>query len=209
VWIKSYSRPIDDKIFNTCTEVESEALKLASEIPEQTFTIEIHPKSGTKLIGSFISERSDTYDMAAVDALADHSREPIAHYYAVRGGHHLRCRDANGSVSESSTLPWMQSTAQFQVWHFTRSDTDMDHAYVITKEPLDSIDGPKLLRDVSQLLGARFLFLYARNDPWFYGFVSSAMPYVFADLSKRITSLEAFKATKTLICYTDSGCKVR
>ena len=92
-----------------------------------------------------------------------------------------------------------------EIWHFFITPINVAHVFVITKAPLKTVDGDALMARVTKLLSARNVFLYVRNDPWFFGEVFDPLPFYFADEFKPVT-LEQYLASPTLTCYTGSGC---
>jgi hypothetical protein len=85
---------------------------------------------------------------------------------------------------------------------------NMAHVFVVTSIPLEEIKSEELIAKVKEHLGARFMFLYVRNDPWFLGYSQNTVPYIFTDSFIRL-SAEDYRKTKTMVCYSDTGCRVR
>ncbi len=83
----------------------------------------------------------------------------------------FRCRDSHNRLSQTTgpdgdplqlLLP-----GRTEIWHFDLHNILMAHVYVVTGIPLEKIDGNALLSDVTRRLGAHYVFLYVREDPWF------------------------------------------
>jgi hypothetical protein len=131
-------------------------------------------------------------------------------HYSVDGRYHFYCRDSAGAVSETSSVQGDPLELRFggataSILHFDFYNNKMARVYVVTKAPLGSIPGQQLLDRVTTLLDARFVFLYVRNDPWFYGYSSDSSPYMFTDLSGAIDE-EQYLKTQTISCMTGKGC---
>jgi hypothetical protein len=81
---------------------------------------------------------------------------------------------------------------------------------MVTDVPLKSLSALEetmLITQVKGLLSARFVqSIYIRNDPWFLGAAPNSLIYLFTD-SFQGTTLEEYKATKTLDCNENFGCK--
>jgi hypothetical protein len=142
---------------------------------------------------------------------AQPSAYPFAMFYAVDGNYHLRCRDAQHHLTDApgpggDPLRFDVRGGRAQILHFDMYDVYMAHVYMMSDVPLEKIDAPDLLARVTQRLRARYVFLYVRQDPWFYAYSHDATLYIFADTSKMI-SQEAYLASQTLNCSTGSGCR--
>jgi|HubBroStandDraft_6_1064221.scaffolds.fasta_scaffold569133_2 hypothetical protein len=204
-------RPVDPALFNNCGQVESGARQLAREIPDRVFIMELYPR-GQTLYFPFPSEFRRT--PLAVNWLTSYHPQtsPYAMFYSVDGEYTFRCRDEQNKFVETSgshgdTLQLTLSTGKAVIWHFDMTPEKMAHVFVVTATPLENINGEELMAEVKKQLGARFMFLYARNDPWFLGYSYDTLPYIFTDSDRKI-SAEEYRKTRTMVCYTDTRCGV-
>lgn len=212
-------RPIDDGLFESCNQVKNRALELAGSLSKPVYFLQLYPKEGRSLFYPFPSDVSTEVKFRWLSEY-DPRGHPYALLYFAHGAYSFRCRDNQDHYSESSATPKLSSsgreydpllvqltTGTATIWHFWATDTNMDTVYVVTETPLEKLNGEEVLAKVKGRLGARYMFLYVRNDPWFFGYAEDSIPFVFADSFRRITESE-YRATHTMVCYSDSGCKV-
>jgi hypothetical protein len=199
---------VEQELFANCAKVEKYSPLTKPEGNDRVYSIELYPKLGGGSATTFMSEHSAESVAAWMKTELGHSK-PIAMFYFIDGAYAFRCRDSMDRFHESSSggNP-LQLTSDTYILHFDVYDNQMVYVYVVTKEPLEAVDGDQMLARVSKLLGARFVFLYIRNDPWFYGYVHDSSPFMFSDLSRAISAPDYLK-TKTTSCVTGQGCRLR
>jgi hypothetical protein len=201
--------PVDDALFENCSSIETIAQQHDVGGPEQAYSIELYPKYAGSPVFPFLSEQ--TIGMVTRWLGAERrARTPLAIMYSVAGRSLLKCRDTSGAlheISSSSGSPLDLEIAGMsaKILHFDFYNKKMAHVYVVATAALDAIDGADVLDRVTRLLGARFVFLYIRNDPWFYGYSPDSSPYMFTDLSNMLTE-EQYLKTQTMSCMTTYGC---
>jgi hypothetical protein len=203
---------LDDVVFQSCDEVLSRAVQLASPIQEPAYVMELYPKSRGRVL-AFPAEVTASY---AARWLSSHDLKeyPYALFYFVNGGYTLRCRDIggrfvrlSGPFGAASPLDLKLPAGNAEIWHFYFTPINNAHVLVVTEIPLDVLDGRALMAQVKELLSARQMDLYVRNDPWFLGVAPDALPYLYTDSFTRPTYAE-YQATRTMICSTMYACKV-
>ena len=204
--------PVDENLFRSCIDVERVAQQVRPNIPDRVYTVELYSERRGTPVFPFPSDSLPT-DATRWMGNRELTPSPFAMFYSVNGGYKFRCRDlqnrfveSTGSGSDPLRLDIV--TGATVIWHFNITARHMAHAFVVTDASLERLNGKQLLDEVAQRIGARFLFLYVRNDPWFYGYSSDSTPYLFADSLKPITE-EEYRATRTMECSTDQGCRVR
>jgi hypothetical protein len=175
------------------------------------FSIELYPKSMGSSVFPFPSEHSIGAVIGWLRAEMP-VETPFAMFYSVNGRYVLNCRDTSGAVHEISSrlgnpLDLDIANMNAHILHFDFHNQKMAHVYIVAKAPLRAISGEEVLERVTRLLGARFVFVYIRNDPSFYGYSMDSSPYLFADRSKMLTADEYLR-TDTMSCITKSGCHV-
>jgi hypothetical protein len=205
--------PLDDYVFQNCEDVLSRAVEYSGNVHESAYLLELYPKNQGRVGPPFPSEMTATY---ATRWLASHDPKtlPYALFYFVKDSYTLRCRDDRGRFAQlsgpfgsHSTLDMKSVAGRAEIWHFYFTPTNVAHVFVIAETPVDALDGQALMAQVKELLNARYLFLYVRNDPWFLDVAPNPLPYLFTDSFKRITERE-YQETRMLTCYSNSGCKV-
>jgi hypothetical protein len=207
-----YLRAVDESRFHSCKEVESTAREIARGIQDHVFTVALFPRNGRSLYYPFPAER---HGPAAVKWIAGYelSSAPYALFYSVAGAYSFRCRDNQNQILQSTgpdgdPLQLTVATGRATIWHVSDTPLNLARVFVVTDIPLERLDGEQLLAQVKRRLGARFVFLYVRNDAWFLGYSPDSIPYIFTDSVKRITE-EEYRATRTMYCNTDQGCFVQ
>lgn len=205
-----YLEPLNEGSFQNCGSVLARAKELADGIQKPVFMMELFPKSRAL----FFPFASEGYGVQAQRWLAAHKETPtpFALLYFVDNQYTLRCRDSDGRSVKllgpgGDPLALGLGADQTEIWHFFFTPVGAAHVFVVTAADLKTIDGDALLALVTRRLGARFVYMYVRNDPWFLGVSPDPLPYVFADTSKA-PSREQYIATETLTCYTNSPCKL-
>jgi|SRR5580658_789045 hypothetical protein len=217
--IGGFVRPIDRGLFDNCDQVKDRASQLASSISRPVYFMQLYPSDAKPLYSLFASDGSTEEKFRWV-SLHDPQHHPYALFYFAHGAYSFRCRDNQDHYAEASATPPLASargeydplliqlsTGPATIWHFWATDTNMDTVYVVTGTPLEKLNGGEVFTKVKERLGARAMFLYVRNDPWFFGYVADSVPLIFTDSYRRITESE-YRSTHTMVCYTDSGCKV-
>jgi hypothetical protein len=206
----NHRRGLEDATFANCKEVLDRARSLATDIHEPAYFMELFPQSQPQR-DTFLSE---TTAAQAAWWIAHNDPKTYRHglFYFVKGSYTLRCRDTSGRYVKLSgpsdgegPLDLDLPSGKAEIWHFFISPINMAHVFVITEAPLKTVDGDALMARVTKLLSARTVFLYVRNDPWFFGEVFDPLPFYFADGIKTAT-LQEYRASPTLTCYTGSGC---
>jgi hypothetical protein len=205
------SLPVEDSLFNNCGEVEILARQLSPGTSDRTYTIELFPRSHGTSVFPFPSEHSVSAVTGWI-ASHDQSGHPFAMFYSVNGAYAFRCRDIQNRFVESASpesdpFQITLTAGRAVIWHFDLYNRNMAHVFVVTDVALGRINGEAVLREITRRLGARFVFLYIRNDPWFFGYSSDSTPYIFADSAKALTE-KAYKATETMSCMTGQTCRV-
>jgi hypothetical protein len=197
---------VEQERFANCGKVEKFSPLTKPEGADRVYTVELYPTLEGGPATAFMSEHSAASIAGWIRTELGH-RKPVAMFYFIDGAYAFRCRDSmNRSYESSSGGNPLQLTSDTYILHFDVYDKQMVYVYVVTKEPLEAVDGDQMLARVSKLLGARFVFLYIRNDPWFYGYVHDSSPFMFVDLSRAISEPEYLK-TKTTSCMTGQGCR--
>src|SRR5258708_7822886 len=201
--INHFRIPLDNSVFDNCAEVEKVARDLPAKDP--VYTVELFSRQKGSFSFPFPSEHS-LANVTQWIAEIKNRAFPAAMFYAVDGRFRFRCRDSQNRLSqttgaEGDPLQLLLPGSRTEIWHFDLSNVYMAHVYVVTDLALDRIDGKDLLAQVTQRLGARFVFLYIRRDPWFYDHSLDSTPYIFADWSKALDA-EQYRATPTLDCMT-------
>jgi hypothetical protein len=205
-------RPVEADLFHDCGGLATAATKLARAVPDRAFVMELFPKNEHSLFYPFASETVITpLAIQWIDKYQP-TNFPYALLYWVDGKHTLRCRDDQHRFTESSgpdgdVLQLRLSAGNAVIWHFFVTPVDVAHVFVVTQIPLNKIDGQELMREVKRQLGARYVFIYTRNDPWFFGYSPDTLPYIFTESFKRISELE-YLGTNTAVCDSDTGCRV-
>jgi hypothetical protein len=217
-----FLRPVDDSLFHSCGKVESRALELASSISDQVYFMELYPMGGKSLFHAFFADGGIEAKFKWLTEY-DVNGPPYALFYFVNGAYALRCRDDLGHFFElagpkgpsKSARPGgdpfelAKTPGQTVIWHFFLTPINVAHVFVVSQTPLQALDGEELIAQVQERLAARYVFLYVRNDPWFFGYASDSIPFIFADSSKEPTE-EQYRATETMVCITgNGGCTVR
>src|ERR1700733_11085012 len=148
-------RPVDPALFSDCSQVESVARKLAREIPDRVFIMNLYPRGTNPLYFPFPSEYPHT--PLAVNWLASYHPQtsPYALFYSVDGEYTFRCRDEQNKFVETSgahgdTLQLTLSTGKAVIWHFDMTPEKMAHVFVVTATPLESINGEELMAEVKK-----------------------------------------------------------
>jgi hypothetical protein len=204
---------LDDRAFGSCDEILRRALELGRNIDDPAYLIELFPRSQGRVGPPFLSERTASF---AAQWLASHDPNslPYALFYFAKGAYTLRCRDNDGRYvkrsgpsSSSGPLDLNLADGKAEVLHFYFTPINLAHAFVITQIPLQTLNGNALMAKVKDLLGARSLFLYVRNDPWFLGVAPDPLAYLFTNSFKRISEQE-YRESQMLTCYSGSGCKL-
>jgi hypothetical protein len=202
---------VDDSLFHSCNEVESKAREFSRDIKDRVYTMGVFPRNGRFLYAGFLSEG---YARHAVTWLAGYEprSSPYALFYFVDGAYTFRCRDDQSHLLESTgpegdPLQLKLAEGRAAIWHFFFTPINVAHVFVVADVPLTSLSGDQLLAEVTQRLGARVVFLYVRNNPWFLGYSPNSAPYIFTDSFKTITE-EQYRASRTLVCYTGQKCGV-
>jgi hypothetical protein len=209
-------RPVDDSLFRSCPDLQRRALELAGRISDRVFFMELYPRSAKPLFRAFLADGGMQQKFYWLTKFDVHS-PPYALLYYINGAYALRCRDDQGrafetagpkgqgpSASTSNPLVLGALRGTTTIWHFSITPTDVARVFVITSSPLRSVNGERLLAEVKERLDGRYVFLYVRNDPWFFGNASDSVPFIFADPSTHPTE-EQYKASETMICITDNG----
>jgi hypothetical protein len=202
--------PLDESEFQSCSHVEEIARGFDPKIADRVYSLELFSKSKGDFAWPFAT---DTPFTQVTNWIGAHQREayPFAMFYAVYGRYRFRCRDAQGNLSETAgpggdPLEFTIRGGTAQVLHF-KFNVDMAQIYAVTSIPLENIEAADLLARVTQLLHARYVFLYVRGDPWFYGYARESTPFIFSDGSKAISE-EAYRRSQTLTCMTSEGCRI-
>lgn len=206
-----YLRSLRADIFQSCEEVKNRAQTLSAEIADRVHVIALYPDQRTL----FMPFPSDNHAQAAASWISNHNQRnsPFGLFYFVNGSYKFRCRDAHDRLTEVSgpsgddPLALKASGINTSIWHFFLTPKGVAHVFVLTSEPLRDLRGEELLAQVGTLLQARFVFLYARNDPWFLDYAPDSLPYIFAASFRRISEDE-YRASETLVCSTDHGCRL-
>ncbi|MGP0075411.1 MAG: hypothetical protein ACLPWF_26145 [Bryobacteraceae bacterium] len=213
----THQHALDDNAFQSCDEVLNRAVALSADIRESAYVMELFPKSRGTAAYPFPSEVTAA---SAASWIASHDTKsiPAALFYFVKGAYTLRCRDnqgkyvrLSGPFGAASPLVLNVGVGTGEIWYFFRNPlTHNAFVYVVTDVPLKSLSEPDeigLMNQVKELLDARFVqAIYLRNEPWFLGTAPNSLIYLFADAFPRMT-LEEYKATKTLWCNQNQGCK--
>ena len=113
----------------------------------------------------------------------------------------------SGPVGGHSPLDLNLAVGKVEILHFYFTPINNARVFAVTDAPLDVLDGSGLVAQVKELLSARHMNLYVRNDPWFLGFAPDPLLYLFTDSFKRISYAE-YQATRTMSCDTLYDCKV-
>jgi hypothetical protein len=204
---------LDDSVFQSCEEVLSHARQFSSELRDPAYLIELFPKSQGRVGPPFLSEVTA---WSATQWLTTHDSKtlPYALFYFAKGAYTLRCRDNEGNyvklsgpLGSPSPLELNFAAGKAQLWHFYFTPINVAHVFVVTDTLPDVLGGEALLAQVQKVLSARYVFLYARNDPWFLGVAPDPLLYLFTDSFKGISEQE-YRISRTLTCYTGSGCKI-
>jgi hypothetical protein len=205
---------LEDSVFQTCGEVYKRSMAFSRDVHETVYLLEVYPYSHP---GRFLPFPSGATAMSAASWLSRFvpaTSGPYALLYSVNGRNTLRCRNSEGNYTELSdssggngALDLDLHPGKAEIWHFFFTPVNAAHVFVITDLPLDRIDGTALMRRVKELLKARYVYLYVRNDPWFLGMEFDPLGYLFTDSFKQITASE-YKTSQTLACDTSSGCKL-
>lgn len=210
-------RALEDSAFRSCDEVLSRAVALSADIHESAYVMELFPKSRGTAASSFPSEVTAA---SAASWIASHDTKsiPAALFYFVKGAYTLRCRDSAGNYAElsgphgsPSPLELDIGSGKGEIWDFYITENYRNaFVYVVTDASLPTLSEPdeiRLMNHVQELLDARFVqAIYLRNEPWFLGTAPNSLIYLFTDAFPRMT-LEEYKATKTLWCNQNQGCK--
>src|SRR5579883_3224914 len=213
LWTDGYLRPLEPTVFHDCAQVEQRAREVAASIGDRSFLIQLFPSNHRSL--SFPFPTDQALAPRALEWLADYRPEdsPYALLYSLDGKYAFRCRDdqnrRSGLSGDNTNLLQLQAVGGSAViWHFFMTPQYMAHAFVVAQMPLEQINGIELMNAVKNRLGARYLFLYVRNDPWFLRYSYDTLPYVFSDSYGTITA-EKYRRSKTLVCFSDTGCRLK
>lgn len=214
-----FPQKVPPATFESCRDVEASAKEFSNESPLWVYAVESFPSDQRSLFLPFLSDdlRDDGgflwQALAWLNSYRNQAPPPRAILYFVNGRYAFRCRDNKGHFSESygprgNPLQLKMASGEAEIWHFSITENGMANVFIVTDQPLDQVDGKELMSQVKEQLGARFSFIYVRNDPWFFHSSSDAAPYIFAaDRFKPITE-EEYMNGKTLVCRTDIGCRV-
>lgn len=202
---------VDGAQFHNCAQVEAIALQARERIRDYAYNLELLPQSPTSAFFAFPSESGAAVRMKWLAGYHP-ERSPIASFYSVGGAYTFRCRDDQNRLMESSgpegdPLRLKLGTGEAVISHFSMSGKQIAYVMVIIDVALDSLDGEELLAEVTRRLNARVVFLFVRNDPWFFDYAPDSLPFLFTDKVKRLTEAE-YAATETIVCYSDQRCKV-
>jgi hypothetical protein len=199
--------------FQNCDAVLSRALSLSADIHEYAYVMELYPGSKGRLDYAFPSEVTASY-AARFLAGFDPKVHPNALFYFVGGTYTLRCRDTTGRYVErvgpfgaSGPLHLTLASGKATIWHFFTWQAGGAQVFVITKTPLDALDGAALMARVKEFLHVRGLMLWVRNDPWFFNQEFNPLGYLFTGAYKRI-SYAGYRSTPIMRCDNTYGCKV-
>jgi hypothetical protein len=204
---------LDDDVFQSCDDVLSNAVQLSNDIREPAYTMELFPQSQGRVGPPFPSEVTAKYAARWLVSY-DPKVRPYALFYYAKGAYTLRCRGndghyvkLSGPVGGHSPLDLKLAVGKVEILHFYFTPINNARVFAVTDAPLDALDGSGLMAQVKELLSARHMNLYVRNDPWFLGFAPDPLLYLFTDFFKRISYAE-YQATRTMSCDTLYGCKV-
>jgi hypothetical protein len=205
-------RAVDDKVFKSCDQVEQIAQGLQRETRDRVFIAELFPKSRGSLFTTFVSDTGRTQALVWWMSRGRSQSSPFALFYSVNGAYTLRCRDDEGRFSEltgpeGNPLQLKLASGNAKILHFYFTPINVVHVFVIAEVPLETIDGKRLMADIQARLGARFIFLCVRNDPWFFSYSSDNLPFVFIDSPDNIAEKQ-YRAGRTLACSTIQRCSV-
>lgn len=154
-----------------------------------------------------------------MDCQPRYEKQSLRLVFYLNGAYTLRCRDNDGHYVKSSgpsvrvsPLDLDLGSGKAEIWYFYLTPGYRNaFVYIVTDASLTTLSEPdetRLMNQVKELLNARFVqAVYLRNDPWFLGTASNSLVYLFTDSFKRIT-LEEFRATKTMWCNQNTGCKL-
>jgi len=200
---------LDDALFHDCGQVEKVARNAQIGVSGRAYQIQFAPRNGKVLVSPFLSEGTGWGAFKWVSTFRG-KKLAQATLYFLDGASTFLCRDDQNHFVESAwpnedafKLTVLGGTAK--IWHFHFSPVNAAHVYVVTSAPLESLRGGDLLSEVARRTGARFVYLYVRNDPWFFDYSPDSRPYIFADGFKSITEDE-YRATRTLVCDSNEGC---
>lgn len=206
------AHPVEDGLFRNCNDVMSFAMTLTSGIKEPVFFIQLFPSGHASLFSPFVS---DGTSWAAAEWVAKYQPLgfPYALLYRVDGTFVMRCRDYENHLweltsSERNPLIFNLPVGQVRLLHFYKTIGNVAHVFAVTDIALSKVAGDDLLAAVTQELGARIVFLYVRNDPWFFGYAPDSLPYIFADMNKKLTEKQ-YEVTRSMVCVSGQGCRVR
>ncbi len=212
----THQHALEDGMFQSCDAVLARALSLSADIHESAYMMELYPKTRGTAAFPFPSEVTG---QSAAQWIATHDTKtmPEALFYFIRGAYSLRCRGNDGRYVELSgpfgakPLELDVGSGKGAIWYFwVRAFDHNAFVWVVTDVSLKSLtkpDGIRLMQQVKELLSARFVqAVYLRNEPWFLGTAPNSLIYLFTDSFPRMT-LEEYKATKTLWCNQNAGCK--
>ena len=210
-FIQSVAR--DD--FHNCKDVENDALKFGKDVQDPTYFMVLYPGDKPSYYyfhsPAFFSEIP--WSPAAFAWIGGVAPETLADaiFYSVPGGYTFRCRDDQGRFTQSSSaggdvLALAFSWGKAVIWHFTLG-IGVPSVFVTTDVALDKINGDELMVKVKQVLGAKAVLLYVRNDPWFFGYAYDIGAFMFTNGRERLT-VEEYLKTKTMLCDGAWGCRI-
>jgi hypothetical protein len=202
---------LDDDLFHDCARIKEIALQSTESIHDSVYNLVLVPQSSASAFFSFPSDSSTAMPIKWL-ATYRSDRLPIASFYSVGPEYSFHCRDShnrlvNSSGPEGDPLQLNLTDGGTYILHFSLFGKRSARVMIVTNSALDTLNGEMLLTEVTRRLDARFVYLYVRNDPWFLGYSSDTLPYVFTDGVRRLTEAE-YRATRTMVCETDRGCKL-
>ena len=214
-----FAQKVPPATFESCRDVEAPVNEFSNDGPLWVYVVESFPSDQRSLFFPFFSDdpRDDGgflwQALGWLNSYRDQAPPTRAILYFVNGRYAFRCRDNKGHFTESygprgNPLQLKIASGKADIWHFSITENGMAYVFVITDQPLDQLDGKELMAQVKDRLGARFIILYVRNDPWFLHSSPDAAPYIFAGDRFKSISEEEYLNSKTMVCYTDTGCKV-
>ena len=199
-------------LFSKCDHVEDYVVHLSPLTSQPVYTVELFPEGLRRLIVPFLSEVGISQVTEWIRHFETKPLPASAMVYSINGRFHIRCRDNQGHLVETSgpdpgidPLKLGLEFGRATIWHFWVY-RGYAHVYVVTDARLETIDGNALVSNIERRLGVRNVELYVRNDPWFYFYSPDSAPYILADLSKALNQ-EQYAATPTMTCMS-GRCRV-
>ena len=198
---------VDQRLFGDCSQVEVRAVILASEQQGHSHVIGLYPAGGKMFYDPFPSDHHAKGPAAWISENLTYG--PFALIYSVGSSYLFRCRNDKGQNWESAGPNGdpLRFEKGITFLHFETTPIDVAHVFLLSRKPLSELDGRELMADAARRLGARQIYLYIRNDPWFLVETGNSLPFAFTEAYPRI-SVEQYQASETLYCSTGRGCRI-